>query len=193
METLPTTFEQPTYPRRRQQFVATALAGGTVVVLLVALLGRYLETRHVLVRSGAWKFYVPLTQPNVMLGTLILASIAMQWAVYSVARNDRLHAYWAFGITALLGGAFLNQTWFLLSLTKLKVATDAIAPSFYATVGLHAAMVVAAMVYLLVTALRVFAGNYNERFPEGVASVALFWQITTGAYALVWYAIYITK
>jgi heme/copper-type cytochrome/quinol oxidase subunit 3 len=193
MDSLPLSVNPPVYPRRRQQQVATAILGGAFVLVLINLLSQYLSARAGIVSSGTWDLYIPLTQPNVMLGTLILASFAAQWAAHSVAHDQRYFAYWALGILVVLGLAFLNQSWFLLSIIPLENGADPIAANFYAVVGVQIAMVVAALIYTLVMGLRTLAGNYNSNYPEGLEAMALFWHITTGAYALVWYAVYITK
>lgn len=193
MDSLPLSVNPPIYGRRRQQQVITAILGGAFVLVLINLVSQYLSTRAGLVSAGDWDLYIPLTQPNVMMGTLVLASIAAQWAAHSVAHDQRYFAYWALGIVMVLGLAFLNQSWFLLSITPLENGADPIAASFYAVVGVQLAMVVVGLIYTLAMGFRTLAGNYDSHYPEGLEAMALFWHITTGAFALVWYAVYITK
>ena len=193
MDSLPMSLTPPVYPRRRQQLIATAIGGAALALIIVSLVGKDAGVRAGLVDAGTWDLYIPLTQPNVMMATLVLASIAAQWASYSIAHDQRHHTFWAIGITLVLGLAFLNQSWFLISLVGLENGVDPVASSFYAVAGAITALVAGAVLYTLLMGFRALGGNFNSRYPEGLAASAMFWHITTGAYALVWYAVYITK
>jgi heme/copper-type cytochrome/quinol oxidase subunit 3 len=54
-------------------------------------------------------------------------------------------------------------------------------------------MVVAGMIFLLVMGFRALGGQLTGRASEGVEAAALFWYVTIAVYAVVWYAIYVTK
>jgi heme/copper-type cytochrome/quinol oxidase subunit 3 len=54
-------------------------------------------------------------------------------------------------------------------------------------------MVGAGMLYLLVMGFRALGGQLTGRAAEGMSAAALYWYITIGVYAVVWYAIYVTK
>ena len=58
--------------------------------------------------------------------------------------------------------------------------------------GGHLAMVIAGMVFLTLMTFRALSGNFR-RIPEGVTAAGVYWYITVGVYAVVWYAVYITK
>lgn len=198
MAAVSNTVAPPMYPRKNQQLVATALLGGGLSLTAVALLGNYLAERSKIIGAGKWELTVPLTQPNVMIANMVLTVIAAQWVAWSVARSDkapgyRMQAYWGLGIITLLSVAFINQSWYLVRTIGLKVADGGIAPAFYGVVGAQMAMVVLALVYTLVIGFRVLAGQYGSRNSGGVAGLALFWYLTAGVYALVWYAVYVTK
>lgn len=198
MDTVSTSVASPTYPRPHQQLVATALLGGGLALTAVALLGNYLAQRAQIISAGKWKMIIPLTQPNVMIANMVLIVIAAQWVAWAIARSDkapgyRTQAYWGLGIITLLSAAFLNQSWYLVKTIGLKVADGGIAPAFYGVVGTQMAMVVFALVYTLVIGFRVLAGQYGSRNSGGVSGLALFWYLTAGVYALVWYAVYVTK
>jgi len=46
-------------------------------------------------------------------------------------------------------------------------------------------------VFMLLVTLRALFGH--RQLPEGVTAAAIYWSITVGVYAVVWYAVYITK
>ena len=41
--------------------------------------------------------------------------------------------------------------------------------------------------------IRTLGGEYAGRDREGIVAAALFWYVTVAMYAVVWYAIYVTK
>ena len=51
---------------------------------------------------------IPLQQPNTMFITLIMSVFTMQWAVAAIAKNDRVNAYLAMGLTLMLGIATIK-------------------------------------------------------------------------------------
>ena len=54
-------------------------------------------------------------------------------------------------------------------------------------------MVVGGLLFLAVMAFRALGGQLTGRAAEGLAAAALYWYVTIGVFAVVWYAITITK
>lgn len=179
-------------PRRRQTFIATGMIAASAALVVVMLVGRYLQ-----LRADASVFLdqvsLPLTQPNVMLAAFVLSVLSMQWVVWAVSRDERSQAYWALGITFLLGVAVLDSTWYLLSQSGLAVGTQPEAPLLFAVVGAHVAMVVVGLGMIAVNGFRTFAGQYGSRYPDAWSATAVWWYTTTAVYVLIWYAVYVTK
>ena len=140
MSTIPAEVTPAVLPKRRQTVAGAAFAAASSAMLVVLLLGNYLE-----IRSASEKFFdgvsMPLAQPNVMFWGLGLSVLSIQWAVWAIARDERSQAYWAIGITALLGLSFLNSTWYLMSQSDLAVGVQPEAGATFAVVGAHVAMV----------------------------------------------------
>jgi heme/copper-type cytochrome/quinol oxidase subunit 3 len=182
----------PQQPRRRELLFGTAFATAGVVAVMATLIGYYLAARAA---GGADWFAannIPLTQPNMQALTLAMSVITMQWAVYSIARDDRGHAYLALGVTLLLGAAFVNQTTFLYKQAAV-VLDQAEGPLFYAVTGGSLAMVVAGMIFIALMAFRALGGQFSSRQPDGIAAAAVFWYASCAVYAVVWVAVYIMK
>jgi len=188
---LPNTAPAPILPRRRQLLFGSAFASVAWAMFLLTLVGMYLQARQ---GDAAWlgENVLRLTQPNVQFGTLILSLFTVQWAVYSIARNDRGHAYLALAITLLFGVAFINQTTFLYDEAGIKLAS-AEGPLFYAVTGGHLAMLIVALIFLALMSVRALGGNFSERYPDGLSAAALFWYVNVGLYAVIWLAVYIMK
>lgn len=179
-------------PRRRQAIFGASYAAGAAVMLVLTLLGLYLQ-----VRSGdrsTWlaQNHISLAQPNVQLFTLVMSAVTMQWAVWSIARDERGQALWASGITMLLGLAFINQTWFLWTNLGLPL-TNAAGKWFYALTGAHVAVAAVGLLYLLLMAFRVLGGSFGSRLPDGLAAPAVLWHAMVLLYVPIWIGVYVAK
>jgi heme/copper-type cytochrome/quinol oxidase subunit 3 len=164
--------------RRRELLFATAFASAGVVMVFATLLGAYLAARNGAGEAWLEGSRIPLTQANMQMATMVMAAVTMQWAVYAISRDDRLHAYLALGITLLLGLAFVNQTTFLVK---------------QSVVGVQTAMVVAGVVYIALMGFRALAGQFSSRQPDGISAAAVYWYVCVATYAVVWIAVYVMK
>lgn len=191
LESLP----QPSLPRRRELIFGTAFITGGVVIAMATLIGMYLSARTTAISEGVgWlaENNIPLTQPNMMLVTLGMSVVTMQWAVYAINRDDRYHTYMALGLTVLFGIAFINQASFLFGQVALEL-TQPEGPYFYAVTAGHLAMTVVGLIFIILMAFRALGGQFSSRQPDGIAAAALFWYASVAVYAVLWLAIYIHK
>ena len=178
--------------RRRELLFATALASAGVVMVFVTLVGAYLAARNGAGEAWLEGSRIPLTQANMQMATMVMAAVTMQWAVYAISRDDRLHAYLALGITLLLGLAFVNQTTFLVKQAGVVLAEPGGA-LFYSVVGVQTAMVLAGVVYIALMGFRALAGQFSSRQPDGISAAAVYWYVCVATYAVVWIAVYVMK
>lgn len=192
MALIPAELTAPPLPRRRQLLFGTTFAAVGVTMFQLALVGMYLAERAAHRTTWLSENVIPLTQPNMQLGTLVLGSIFVQWAVWAIARNERGQAYLGLGLTVLMGAAFLNQTTFLWKSVALRMAQQE-GPTFYAVTGAHFAIVAAAMVFIVLMGIRALGGQFSSRLPDGVSAAALFWHVSVALYSVVWLAVYIMK
>jgi cytochrome c oxidase subunit 3 len=186
---------QPTRPRLT--LIGTALAAAAVFMMFAGLIGIYLSYRtESLATTGKWLptgSTIPLTPANTAFLTLILSVITMRWAVYAVTNNDRPHAYFALGLTIFFGLCFINMTSFLYSQMHLGVSKSPAGVLIYVITGAHIALVVVALVYAVLMTFRTLGGEYAGRDREGITAASLFWYATVAVFAVIWYAIYVTK
>jgi heme/copper-type cytochrome/quinol oxidase subunit 3 len=183
-------------PRPRTLFVGTAFATTACLMYFAGLFGVYFQQRAATLAEGnAWlpKGTIPLPPGSMMMVTMVMSAITMQWAVYAIARDDRHRAYLALGLTALFGVAVINQTVYLYTQMHLHIAETIPAVLIYVITGSHLVMLVAALVFVGLMSFRALAGQYSSRQADGIASAALFWHATVVVYAVIYYAIYITK
>jgi len=185
----------PTRPRLT--LIGTALATGAIVMMFAGLIGIYLSYRsHAIATAGTWLpkgSTIPLTPANTAFFTLLLSVVTMRWAVYAVTENDRQHAYLALALTIMFGACFINMTSFLYSQMKLGVSQTAPGVLIHTITGAHLAMVVIGLSYAALMTFRTLGGEYAGNDREGISAAALFWYGTVAVYALIWFAIYVTK
>lgn len=190
--TIPPDVPVANLPRRRGLVFASAYAAGGSAIVVLTLLGMYLEKRSE--TGDAWLAdnNIPLTQPTMQLFTLAMSIFTVQWVVHAIARDNRNHAYLASAITLLLGLAVINQTWFLYTEVGLGM-NQTEGPYFYAVTGAHLAMLCAAILFLGLNTLRALGGSLSSRRPDGLSAAALYWHVTAGLYFLVWLGVYVLK
>lgn len=186
------TYDTVALPRRREMLFGSAFAAAAASMVIVVLLANYLIERTAGGANWLADNPIPLTQPNMMLLTLGMSVVTMQWAVYSISRDDRYHAYMAIGATMLLGLAFINQTTFVYKMAGVTIDQPE-GPLFYAVTAGHMVLMAVALAFLLLVLFRIFAGQYSSRMPDGVGAVAVLWYAGVALYALIWFAIYVQK
>ncbi len=183
-------------PRPRTLLVGTAFATGATVMFFAGLFGLYAQLRRdALASGGEWiaAGTISLVPGGMMMTTMAMSVVTMQWAVYAIARDDRPRAYLALGLTALFGVAVINQTAMLYNTMGLGVAESVPAVLIYVITGAHLVMLAVAILFVALMAFRALAGQYSSRQSDGLAAAAIFWYATVAVYAVIYYGIYITK
>ena len=187
----------PPVQRPRVLVVGSAFAAAASFMVFIGLLGIYLTARSDVISSGSvWLpegSIIPLQQPNTIFMTLLMSVITMQWAVSAIAKNDRVNAYLALGLTLMLGIAAIVMTTYLWTLMKLDVASGLQGVLIYTITGAHIVMLVLAMLFVALMALRALGGQFTARQHDGITAAAVYWHAMVAVFALIWISIYITK
>lgn len=185
----------PARPRLLMQ--ATSLVSAAIIMGFMGLIGQYVAERADVIATGErWLpegVVIPLTQPNFMGLTLAFSVITIWWSVSAIRNDDRPNAFIAFVLSLMFAFAFLAQTAYLLTIMSLEIMATERAVLFYGIIGTHMVLMLIAMGFAVIMALRTLGGEYSARDYEGVLSSALFWTMTVALYGVMWYAIYITK
>lgn len=197
VDTLPDRPPPPEPRRPRVLLVGTALGSAAAFMAFAGLLGIYLAERGRITAEGrAWlpeDAQIGLTGPNMMFFTLILSVFTFQWAIHAVGHNDRQHAFLALGLTILFGGAVINSTTYLYGELGLGIAGSVAGLMIFAVTGAHLVMIMAGLVFATVMTIRTLGGEYAGHDREGLVAASVFWYATVAVYAIIWYAIYVTK
>jgi len=176
---------------------ATALASAAVCMGFLGLMGVYIAARQDVLATGQrWLpdgVNIPLTQPNFMGLTLAFSVVTIWWSVAAVRNDDRANSFIASALSLTFAFAFLAQTAYLFTIMGIEILATERAVLLYGIIGAHMVMMLVAMGFVLIMAMRTLGGEYSSRDYEGVACAALFWTMTVAMYGVMWYVIYITK
>lgn len=196
----------PPAPARRPRvlLVGTTLASVASIALFGGLLAAYFAIRADVLEGGAEQWLpdggtIPLTPGNMTMVTLIMSLVTAQWAVYAGKRNDRGHAYLALALTLLFGVAHVVQISYLFTQWEIVLnvpageETTLQAVLLFTIMGLHLAMVAAALIFFTLMLLRSLGGQLTGPDVEGLSAAALYWYVTVGIYVVLWYGILIVK
>lgn len=186
--------------RPRMVLVGAAFASAASAAAFIGLLGAYLSVRSDVLATGeAWLpggATIPLSPGNMSLATLAMSLVLVQWAVHAGRNGDRGHAYMALALTVLLGLAHVTQIGYLWTQWNLPLNAEsptAQAVLLFTILGLHVAMVAAALIFLTLMLVRSLGGQFTGTDAEGLSAAALYWWVTVAVFSVLWYSILIVK
>ena len=186
----------PPATRPRTLVIGTALATGAMLMLFAGLFGVYYSARDQAHAAGtAWfpEGAISLVPGGMMMMTLAMSVITVQWAVHAMARNDRGHAVLALAVTALFGVAVINQQVFYWKDMGLAIDESKAALLMWVITGTFVTMLVVGMAFMAFMAIRAFGSQDPSRHTDGMVAAAIFWYALVLVYFVIWYGIYISK
>jgi len=171
----------------------TALLCAGATTLFGALFAAYIELRA---RIDVWppedlEFDIYLG--NMLVITMLLASLSAQWAVSAVKRDEHRQATVALAITAGFGVAFVNLLSFTAGRLHLPVDETAYAGVVAAMAALLGIVVLIAVGFAITTAIRVKGEQVAASEPDLARANAWFWHYATLVTIVVWFAVVVLK
>jgi len=181
---------------RRQLLVGTALACAAGATLYGGMLALYLRFRQRTLGQpeGVWRpeaNIVPEVATNNMLISFVAIFVFAQWAVYAARRDHRAYTGLALGLTALIALAVINAQAFVYDRMAVALRESTFGTFFYVLTGTFLVLMVAGVVFTLVTAFRYLGGRTHDR--EILAAHALYWYFVGVVFAALWFVVYVTK
>jgi cytochrome c oxidase subunit III len=159
--------------------IATALFVAADFMVMCGLVAGYYA-----VRSQAFKW------PPVGLGTYLptmialtmgMTAVTIQWAIWSIRRNDQRTALAALGITIFFAIAVLNGQWYELAHLRFGPAAHTYGTFVYLLTGFHMVNVIAGIIVLGTVLGRTVAGEFGADDHDTLTAAAVFWQFTNVA------------
>ncbi len=136
---------------------------------------------------------IPLTPGSMGMVTLLMSLGTVVWAVWAARNNVKGQTYAAIGITVMLGLAYANQIASLYSQMGLVLNETRQAVLIYAVTGGHLILVGVSLLFLVLTGIRAVGGQISGRDSEALSAAALFWFVTVGIFAVIWFTVLVTK
>ena len=173
--------------------MAVLLLSASGTMFFGALVAAYLHLRTATERWPPEGVRLDLYLGNLLVITMVLSAVTMQWSVVALRRDDRRQASAALGITIGLGVAFLN----LLSYTADQAPFDATSHPYglvvTALVMLLGIAVGVGVAFVTLTLLRVSGRQLSAAEPSQLRATACYWHFTVAASIAVWYTVAVLK
>lgn len=191
-----TALPAPEAPRPRTIVVGALFGTGAAFMAFASLVAVYVQQRQQ-ARSAGEEWFpadsIELGPAGMMMMTLMLSAVTVQWAVQAARAEDRPHGFIALGVTLMFGAAVLNQFWFVYQDTAFTIDGGRAELLFYAVTGSFIAMLVSAMAMMTVATVRSLLGPFGRELAHAVQAAAVYWHTVVLCYFLVWYIVFITK
>ena len=143
----------------------------------------------------------PPLQPRLPVGVtgvntlvLIASSVAMVAATRALTRNDTRTVVRRLLQAGALGAVFLlvqGYEWVRLVSYGLTVWSGAYGTTFYTLIGTHAAHVVAAVVWVAITAWLTARGRFADGRTGVVRACAIYWHFVVALWPVLYVAVYL--
>ena len=194
-----TTTGLPAAPRVRGRtiLVGTGFSIAATVMYFAGLFGVYFQQRAQFRSAG--QEWIPsgarieLTPPGMIMWTLLIGCAVVQWAVYSIARDDRPHALLAIGTTLTFGAMILVQSGWQFVQMGLVADESRAATLIYTLSISFMVMTIVGMIFVALMGFRALAGQYSSSQTDGIVAAAMWWYAMTGIYFVLWIGVFIAK
>lgn len=183
--------------RGRNVLVATGFAVAAVLMYFGGLFGVYwAERADVRDAGGTWipdSARIELTPTTMIMWTLIISVVVMQWAVYSIKRDDKTHGLLAIGATLTMGAMVLVQSGWQFMQMELVADEHVASTLIYTISGSFMVAIIIGMVFVTLVGFRALAGQYSSRQIDGVVAASLYWYTLVFVYFIIWIGVFIAK
>lgn len=137
---------------------------------------------------------LPVAVTGVNTLVLLASSVTLALAGRALRRGDRSRAVRGLTATAALGALFLlvqGYEWVQLVGFGLTLASGVYGTTFFALIGTHAAHVLGALVWLLVTTALVARGRFARGRLAPVQACAMYWHFVVGVWPVLYVTVYL--
>lgn len=172
--------------------VLVVVSGG--VALFTALVAAYVSLGHA---ARVWPPKGVTLDPyvgNMLAITAVMSAITVEWAWYSVKREDPAQGAWGLLLTAGFGCAFVLLLWQLGSRIGFGPGTAKIGPFavvFFAMLAASGAVALLGIAAVLMVLARVLGRQMTPTNSEMLRAVAWYWDFVVVAWIIVYSALWL--
>jgi heme/copper-type cytochrome/quinol oxidase subunit 3 len=179
--------------RRNALPLAVLVAGAGVATLVGGLVAAYLALKaapgEFIPEGTSFDNYTAAT----LLITALLAMVTVEWGLYGIRKGFRGQALFAFGITTLLGLAFLNALYYLITQLPFEPGSSPYAGVVTAMLVVAFGIALIGVIAVVLTWLRAIGHQLTTDNINVGRAGALVWHIASVAWIAVYYTVYVTK
>lgn len=179
--------------RRNALPLAVLVAGAGVATLVGGLVAAYLALKAApgdfIPEGTSFDNYTAAT----LVITALLAMVTVEWGLYGIRKGFRGQALFAFGITTLLGVAFLNALYYLITQLPFEPGSSPYAGVVTAMLVVAFGIALIGVIAVVLTWLRAIGHQLTTDNINVGRAGALVWHIAAVAWIAVYYTVYVTK
>lgn len=179
--------------RRSTLPMAVLVSGAAVATLIGGLVAAYLALKAApgtfIPDDTSFDNYTAST----LTITVVLAMVTIEWAIYGIRKGFRGQALFAYGITTLLGVAFLNALYYLIVNLPFEASSSPYGGVVTAMLVVAFGLIVAGLLAVVFTGLRAAGHQLTTDNLQLARAGALVWHIAAVAWVAVYYTVYVTK
>jgi heme/copper-type cytochrome/quinol oxidase subunit 3 len=179
--------------RRNSLPLAVAVAGAAVATLVGGLIAAYLALKSApgdfIPEDTSFDNYTAST----LTITALMAMVTVEWAIHGIRKAFRGQALFAYGITVLLGIAFLNALYYLITQLPFEPGSSPYATVVTAMLVVAFGIAVIGLLAVLLTWFRAIGHQLTTDNLQVARAGALLWHIAAVAWIALYYTVYVTK
>ncbi len=178
---------------RRVLPLGVLLLASSGTMLFGALIAAYLHLRRVADPFPPRKVEIDQYWGNLMVITMLLAAVTVEWACYALRRDERKQALAGLGITVGLGVSFLNLASYAAGQVNFDAASHPYGLVVTAMVMLLGLAVGIGVAFVSMTLFRVAGRQLLDAEAAQPRAAACYWHFTVAMTVAVWYTVIVLK
>jgi heme/copper-type cytochrome/quinol oxidase subunit 3 len=131
-----------------------------------------------------------LALPNTAI--LLLSSVAVGWAQFSIKHSQKWRLVLGLGVAAILGIVFLIVQYFEWAQKSFTLASTSYSSLYFVITGFHMAHVVVGVIMLIALTVWSAMGYFNHFRYAHIHIGALYWHFVDAVWLAVFFTFYIT-
>jgi heme/copper-type cytochrome/quinol oxidase subunit 3 len=164
------------------------------LVLFAALIGSYVQLSEATARWPPAGVNLDEYVGNMLAITAVMSAITVEWAWYSVKRDDQAQATWGLSVTALLGASFLVLLWDSarrIGFGPGSGKVGAFATVYYALMVASGGLALLGLAALLLALARTVGRQMTPAHNEMLRAVAWYWDFVVICWLAVWATVWV--
>ncbi len=137
------------------------------------------------------KLELEFVLPLIATIVLIISSVTMQMAVWSIQKGNRSGLIRWLIISFVLGAVFLAMQMYDYSQLEFRARDTVFGTTFFTLTGFHGAHVAGGAIFIFVMLMRSMGGQFSARHHEAVEACSFYWHFVDVVWIILFTILYI--